>query len=175
MSSNVPTAHEKEFAMNKILLFSISLLVLMMPLTAMAANDIIFTSIVEIEVAQTNAKGERVLVRQPAELVQPGEVTIYTNSFTNTGKQPAEDIVINNPVPLNTEYLNGSATEEGYDLLFSVDQGKTYGKAQELVVPDGKGGKRKAEPKDFTNIRWIMLEPLQPGATGVLEFRVRVK
>jgi uncharacterized repeat protein (TIGR01451 family) len=173
--SNVPIAHEKEFAMNKVLLFSISLLVLLMPLTAIAANDITFTSVAEIETAQVNAEGERILVRQPADLVQPGEVAIYTNSFTNTGKQPAEDIVVNNPVPVNTEYLNGSATEKGYELLFSVDQGKTYGKASELTIPDGKGGERKAEPKEYTNIRWTRLEPLKPGATGVLEFRVRVK
>lgn len=161
--------------MKRIVLFSISLMVLLMPLSAQAAGDVSFSSIAEVEVAQVNDKGERVLVRQPADLVQPGEVTIYTNSFTNKGKQPAEDIVVNNPIPANTEYLNGSATEKGYELLFSVDQGKNFGKAKELTLPDGKGGQRQAEPKDYTHIRWTMLEPLNPGATGVLEFRVRVK
>jgi uncharacterized repeat protein (TIGR01451 family) len=148
---------------------------LLTPLAALAANEVRFTSSAEVEVQQVNAKGEKVLVRQPATLVQPGGIAIYTNSFTNVGKQPASGVVINNPVPANTEYLGGSATEAGYDLVFSVDQGKSFGKPAELTVPDGKGGKRPAEPKEYTNIRWTMQSPLQPGATGVVEFRVRVR
>jgi uncharacterized repeat protein (TIGR01451 family) len=150
-------------------------LLLLAPTFAFAKDEIKFTSVAEIEVQQVNAKGENVLVRQPAKLLKPGEIAIYTNSFTNGGKQPAEKVVINNPVPANTEYLGGSATETGFALVFSVDQGKTYGKPGELTVPDGKGGKRPAEPKEYTNLRWTMQAPLQPGATGVVEFRVRVK
>ena len=157
-------------------LFTIALVVLLLaPLAAFAANDIKFTSTAEVEVQQVNAKGEKVLVRQPAQLIKPGEIAIYTNSFTNGGKQPAEKVVINNPVPANTEYLGSSATETGFDLVFSVDKGKTFGKPAELTMPDGKGGKRPAEPKDYTNLRWTMQAPLKSGATGVVEFRVRVR
>ena len=148
---------------------------LLVPALALAANDIKFTSTAEIEVQKVNAKGEKVQVRQPADLLQPGQIAIYTNAFTNVGKQPAEKVAVNNPVPANTEYLGGSATESGFDLVFSVDKGKSFGKPKELTVPDGKGGKRPAEPKEYTNIRWTMLAPLKPGATGVVEFRVRVK
>lgn len=148
---------------------------LLVPAFALAADQIRFTSIAETEVQQVNAKGEKVLVRQPASLLQPGEVAIYTNTFTNTGRQPAEKVVIGNPIPANTEYLAGSATETGFDLAFSVDRGKSYGKAGALTVPDGKGGKRPAAPKEYTNLRWTMQAPLNPGATGIVEFRVRVK
>ncbi len=155
---------------------AIALLVLLLvPLAALAASDIRFTSVAEVEVPQVNAQGEKLLVRQPATLVQPGEIVIYTNSFTNAGKQAAEKVTVNNPVPANTEYLAGSATEAGYDLVFSIDQGKTFGKPAALTVPDGKGGQRPADPKEYTNLRWTMQAPLKPGATGVVEFRVRVK
>jgi uncharacterized repeat protein (TIGR01451 family) len=153
----------------------LSLILLSAPSPSLAANDIRFTSTAEIEVQQVNAKGEKVLVRQPAILLPPGEIVIYTNMFTNKGEKPAEKVVVNNPVPDNTEYLGGSATESGFDVVFSVDKGKSYGKPKELTVPDGKGGKRPAEPKEYTNIRWTMLAPLKSGATGVVEFRVRVK
>ena len=159
----------------KNLISSLLFLSLLFPVLTLAANDIQFTSTAEVEVQQVNAKGEKVLVRQPAVLLQPGEIAIYTNAFTNTGKQAAEKVVINNPVPVNTEYLAGSATDAGFNLVFSVDKGKTYGRPGELTVPDGKGGKRPAEPKEYTNLRWTMQAPLQPGATGVVEFRVRVK
>ncbi|NJC87960.1 MAG: DUF11 domain-containing protein [Desulfuromonas sp.] len=153
----------------------LTFLLLALPVTALAANDIRFTSTAEIEVQQVNIKGEKVVVRQPATLLQPGQIAIYTNSFTNVGQQPASNVVINNPVPANTEYLGGSATETGFDVVFSTDKGKSFGKPTELTVPDGKGGKRPAEPKEYTNIRWTMQALLKPGATGVVEFRVRVK
>jgi len=141
----------------------------------LAADEIRFTSIAEIEVEQVNDKGEKVVIREPAVLLQPGEIAIYTNSFTNTGPKAADKVTINNPVPENTEYLGGSATETGFDLVFSVDGGKSFAKPQALTVPDGKGGTRPAEPKDYTHLRWTLLQPLQPGASGIVEFRVRVK
>lgn len=157
------------------LIICLLVLMLLAPVFALAANEIRFTSTAEIEVQQVNAKGEKVLVRQPATLLQPGQIAIYTNAFINTGKQPASSVVINNPVPADTEYLGGSATETGFDVVFSIDKGKSFGKPKELTVPDGKGGKRPAEAKEYTNIRWTMQAPLKPGATGVVEFRVRVK
>lgn len=148
---------------------------LLAPASVLAADEIRFTSTAEVEVQQVNAKGEKLLVRQPANVVAPGGIAIYTNTFTNVGKQPAEKVAVNNPVPANTEYLGGSATETGFDVVFSVDKGKSFGKPNELTVPDGKGGRRPAGPKEYTNIRWTMQAPLKPGATGVVEFRVRVK
>jgi uncharacterized repeat protein (TIGR01451 family) len=164
--------------MNKLLL-SLGVLLLLLnstPTELLAANEqISFTSAAEIEVIEVNDKGEKVLVRRPAVLVPPGGVVIYVNAFTNNGNQPAEELVVTNPVPADTEYLRGSATETGADLSFSIDGGKNFGKPEELMVPDGEGGTRQAEPKEYTDIRWLMQESLEPGATGIVEFRVRVK
>lgn len=153
----------------------LSLLLLIPTLAIAAKDDIKFISTAEIEVEKVNAKGEKTVVREPAVLLQPGQIAVYTNSFTNVGAKPAEKIVVNNPVPKNTEYLGGSATGTGFDLVFSVDGGKNFGPPKELTVLDGKGGKRLAEPKEYTNIRWTMQAPLKPGATGIVEFRVHVK
>lgn len=161
--------------MKKMTLLAATLFVLLAPLAALAAENLKFTSTAEIEVTEVNAKGEKVQVRHPAALLQPGDIAIYTNVFTNLGQQPAEKVVVNNPLPENTEYLGGSATEDGYAVVFSVDKGESFGSPQKLTVPDGKGGQRPAEPKEYTNIRWTMQPQLQPGATGIVEFRVRVK
>lgn len=152
------------------------LLLVLAPVWALAADkNISFSSSAEVERTKTNIKGEEVRVREPAELVEPGEVVIYTNVFSNRGTEPADELVINNPIPEDTEYLGGSATETGYFLAFSTDKGKSFGEPAMLTVPDDKGGKRTAEPKDYTDIRWTMQTPLSPSATGVVEFRVRVK
>lgn len=148
---------------------------LLAPALAAAKDDIRFLSMASIEVEQVNAKGEKVKVRQPAADVAPGSIVIYTNNVTNFGKKAADHIVINSPVPAKTEYVGGSATEKDCTVLFSIDGGKSFGKPVDLTVPDGKGGKRQAEPKEYTNIRWTLLSPVPPEATGSVEFRVRVK
>ena len=152
------------------------LLTFMVPTFAISAEaQIGFTSVAEIETELFDANGVKTLVRSPAKLVNPGEIAIYTNSFTNNDTQPADDLVINNPIAKNTEYLLGSATEDGYDLMFSVDGGTTFAKPEALVVTDDSGQKRPAEAKDYTNIRWTKLKSLAPGKTGKVEFRILIK
>jgi len=152
------------------------LLLFMVPVFVTAAEaQISFTSVAEIETELFDANGEKTLVRSPAKLVNPGEIAIYTNSFTNNGTQPAENLVINNPIAKNTEYLEGSATEDGYTLTFSVDGGKAFAKAADLTVTDNSGKQHPATAKDYTNIRWTRIKPLSPGETGNVEFRILVK
>jgi len=148
---------------------------LLAPLSVLAADEIRFTSSAEVELRETNAKGETVLVRKPADKVPPGGIVIMVNAFTNLGKTPKEKLVITNPVPKDTEYVAGSA--EGIDstVVFSVDGGKNFAPAAELFITDAKGSKRPAQAKDYTHIRWTITPPLKPGSTGLVEFRVRVK
>lgn len=162
--------------MNKLFIVTLIILAaLILPMTALGANgQISFTSIAQVEMEMFE-DGKKVLVRSKAELINPGEIAIYTNSFTNNGNETAEGLVINNPVPKNTEYLNGSATEEGYELTFSVDRGKTFDKAENLTVLDKEGKQTPASAQDYTNIRWTRTEPLNPGQTGSVEFRIMVK
>ena len=153
----------------------ITLVALVLPMTALGADgQISFTSIAQVE-REVYEDGKKVLVRSKAEMLNPGEIAIYTNTFTNNGSEAAEGLVINNPVPANTEYLNGSATEAGYELTFSVDGGKTFDKSENLSVLDKDGKKVPANAKDYTNIRWTRTEPLSPGQTGSVEFRIMVK
>jgi len=159
--------------MNRFVSFTLCLLLL--PTLSLAAAGISFNSSAEVERQMYDGDGKPELVREQAILLEPGEVAIYTNSFTNNTPEAASDLVINNPIPANTEYLAGSATESGYELTFSIDGGKTFAPAAQLTVADGKGGEVPIDPKEYTNIRWKLLTPLQPGESGMVEFRVRVK
>lgn len=161
--------------MSKFLLSIVLLLLLLTPLAALAADDVRFSSSAEVEVKELNAKGETVTVRKPADKVPPGDIVIIVNVFTNTGKVAKEKLVVTNPVPKETEYVGNSASVENAEVRFSIDGGKRYAKPTELLVADGKGGKRVAEPKEYTHIRWTLKNSLKPGSTGLVEFRVRVK
>ena len=154
----------------------ITLPLLAAPTAALAAGENIrFISAAEVEVEVVNPQGVKVLERKPAELVVPGTVVIYTNAFTNVGKEPAERLVVTNPVPNGTEYLGGSASEEESIVTFSVDGGQNFAAPAALTVPDGQGGQRRAEPRDYTHIRWQRQAPLAPGAGDQVEFRARLK
>lgn len=153
----------------------LAFLLLLWPLAALAADPIRFTSAAEVEVTEANARGEKVLMRKPADRVPPGGVVIYVNTFSNSGKEPKENLVVTSPIPASTEYLAGSAEGMGADVTFSVDGGKTFAPAAALTVADPRLGKRPAAPPDYTHVRWMLREPLKPGASGIVEFRVRVK
>lgn len=150
-------------------------LLLALPLAARAADPIRFTSSAEVEVTEANARGEKVLIRKPADKVPPGGVVIYVNTFSNTGKEPRENLVVTSPIPASTEYIPGSAEGMGADVAFSVDGGKSFAPPAALTVIDPKLGKRPAAPSEYTHVRWMLREPLKPGASGIVEFRVRVK
>lgn len=157
-------------------LFTCLLLLLALPWASLAASENIrFESLAEIEVQQTNDKGEKVLVREPAKLVVPGTNVIYTNRFTNTGNEPAKNLVITNPVPESMELLAGSVLPESASITYSVDGGKTYATSDKLTITEADGRTRPAEPRDYSHIRWKITGPLPPGEKGQVEFRAKLK
>ncbi len=108
--------------------------------------------------------------------VVPGDELRYTISFTNAGEGDVDagSIVITNPVPENTEYLDGTANGAGTQILFSADSGTTFGEGAELkVVSDG--ARRIAAARDYTTIQWQFVPTLAPGETGHVSFNVKLK
>ena len=116
-----------------------------------------------------NAAGESETRLVPAELVVPGESVIYTITFRNVGTEPADNVVITNPIAENLMYVDGSAFGPGMDIQLSVDGGVTFAAANELtIVEDGEV--RDAQASDFTHVRWVMQNDLPAGAQGTARF-----
>lgn len=167
---------EKGEAMNTVLRIKIlfAVLLLMTPAILWAADTITLQSRVEMEVIQTNEQGEKVTVMVPAERVLPGETVVYTNTYHNSGDKPAGDLVINNPVPENTEYIAGSAFGTA-EVVYSADNGASFAAEGKVTVIDESGKSRPASPREYTNLRWIIQNELQPGESGEVGFRVRLQ
>lgn len=105
----------------------------------------------------------------PAEVVIPGESVFYTITFTNVSDEPADNVVITNPIAADLMYVDGSAFGPGMDIEFSVDGGTTFGPASELTITED-GETRSAEAADFTHVRWVMQNDLKAGAQGTARF-----
>jgi uncharacterized repeat protein (TIGR01451 family) len=168
---------EKEKTMKRTVIV-IAFALLLLPAAARAQQGSIqLKSVAEVEVTETNAKGVNVVKRVDAAKgkVVPGDVVIFTTMYTNIGKQPADKVMVTNPVPEHMNYLDKSAEGKGTKIDFSVDKAKTYGTPDKLMVTDAQGKTRKAGPADYTTIRWIVVKPVPPGGTGSVSFRAKLQ
>lgn len=106
--------------------------------------------------------------------VAPGEVLRYTISFTNQGTQTARagTIVITNPLPEGTEYVDGSAGGAGAVVTFSVD-GERFAASESLVIQQ-QGAARAATAADYRSIRWTFEPELRAGESGEVWFELRI-
>jgi uncharacterized repeat protein (TIGR01451 family) len=96
---------------------------------------------------------------------------VVTVRFTNAGGDVVDTIRITSPVPADLQYVPDSASGPGSQVLFSVDDGRTFGRPDELtsVAPDG--AVRSAAAAEYTHVRWVLRAPLDAGATGIARFR----
>lgn len=163
--------------MNKKLFTAIVFMVCnVLSVSAYGANNIELRDIMHVEKKKINSKGEVevVLVEAREATVTPGETIQSTIYFKNSGSKVAEDVVIKNRVPTGTVYIGGSAKGSGSVITFSVDGGKSFNKPSKLKIigPDGKS--RKAEPKDYTHIKWVVSKVLA-GKEGHVLFRAKIE
>jgi uncharacterized repeat protein (TIGR01451 family) len=89
----------------------------------------------------------------------PGDTITYTVTYTNTGDQEAQNVVLTDAVPAPAVYVAGSASGAGAAVSFSHDGGLTYDASEAAPV---------------THVRWSLLAPLAAGASGTAGFSVVV-
>ena len=164
--------------MKKILLI-VAALALLAPLGAWAQQKgaITLKTTAEVEVATTNAKGEKAvkLVDVGKATKGPGDTVVFTTTYANSGKQPATGVVITNPIDKNMTYVDNSAQGKDALIEFSTNGGKTYNVPAKLTITDGKGLSRPATGKDYTDIRWMLEKPLPAGGKGSVSFKAKIK
>ncbi len=126
-------------------------------------------TIVQKEEVTVPESGDRETKLVPAGTVVPGERVVYTITFQNVSAEPAENIVITNPISGELTYVDGSAFGPGTDIQFSIDGGQTFASRNELIVTED-GETRAAVAEDFTHVRWVMQAELAAGAQGMARF-----
>jgi len=96
---------------------------------------------------------------------------VLSVEFTNTSKQVVDAVRITSPVPADVRYVADSASGPGSEALFSVDQGRTFGRPDELTIVGADGVARAAEAAEYTHVRFVLDAPLDAGALGIARFR----
>ncbi len=127
------------------------------------------------EVVKVEKDGKKSIHFVDAKKVIPGDIVLYKNIIQNNSKEEAKDLVLNNQIPKHTTYIANSAKcESGCEILFSVDHGKSFKKADELMVKEGSK-RRLALPSEYTNVRWILSSALSPNAKTYVSFKTKLK
>ena len=157
--------------------FFIFLLSLLLSTTVWAKPKVELSMSSEKEIT-LKENGVDVVKRVPATEVEPGQILVFTLSYSNKGDEKATNVVFNNPIPKETVYEPGSAIGSGSEITFSIDGGKNYKKPSLLTYetrgPDGKPVKKKASPEQYTHVRW-KISSVAPGGGGQLSYKARVK
>jgi hypothetical protein len=100
------------------------------------------------------------------------EPLIVSIRFTNASEHVVDSIRITSAMPADVQYVPNSASAPGSDALFSVDDGRSFGRPEELTLAAADGAVRPADAAEYTHVRWILRAPLDAGATGIARFRV---
>lgn len=156
-------------------LLSIVLTTLLLPLLA-AANAapkggcIVLTTAAEQEQSVTAADGSRSTQIVPAARVVPGTEVVWSTTAHNTCPKPAENVVINQPVPEHMVFVADSAVGGGAQITLSVD-GKDYLPAGQLTARNADGSARPARATDVRYVRWTLSSVIAPQSEFAARFR----
>lgn len=158
-----------------ITLFSLSLLAITtLPAWAKPKIEVNITASKEVVEA---VNGARVTKSLPAQSAASGDTLNFTVFYKNTGNETATNAVINNPIE-GMSYIDNSANGKGSAISFSIDGGKTYKQpallSYEIKQPNGTTERHTARPEEYTHVQWL-LKSVPPNASGILEFKARVK
>jgi hypothetical protein len=138
---------------------------------ARAAGDVLLSSMLEhLGAAPSGDAADAVTIT--ADTAPPHETLLIVSvRFTNTSDHVVDSLRITSKVPADLRYVPNSASGPGSDALFSVDDGRSFGRPEELTLSTPDGGVRDASAADYTHVRWILRAPLDAGASGVARFR----
>lgn len=146
--------------------------------SAAVLAEISLVQTAEVEQIETNADGKETVKLAAADKVLPGDTIVYTITATNTGKEAANAIVINNAISEHNLYLGGSASSmamgKNTTITFSADGGKTFADAAQVTLVEN-GEPRLASPEEYTHIRWQLNFELAPGKSTKVFFKALVK
>lgn len=158
--------------MLRLSLFAVSILMFAVAAQAAEPGSIKLQTIAQQEKVIVGKDGVKHTEIVPAGRVLPGVEVIYTIKYTNVSKKPAENLVVNDPIPEHMIYVDGSATGDGTAISYSADGGKHWSAMIEtLEIDNGNSTTRSATARDVTDIRWAVKGKVAPGATGQVSFR----
>lgn len=147
----------------------------LLTLPVVAHAELVLKSEALQELAVKGKDGKVQKKRQAVTTATPGTEIIYVITYRNNGAQPANAVVVNNPVPAGMRFQAGSAAGAGARSEVSVDGGKLFGTLEALRVKNPDGSLRPARGEDVTHVRWSVQAAVPAGKEGSVTYRAVLK
>jgi uncharacterized repeat protein (TIGR01451 family) len=122
--------------------------------------------------------GKWVVQTIPVEKTTPGDILVYTITYLNSGKSPAVEAEIVDPIPKGLAIIPESAEGKDTEIKASLDNGRSWQKLPATVLIKNQDGTLSAKPAPadrYTHVKWTVKNPVQPGQSGRVSFKVTVK
>jgi hypothetical protein len=114
---------------------------------------------------------------EKASNAKPGSILEYRTTASNPNDKAVSKLVMDLPVPKNTFYLEGTATNNASiaKLMASADNKRSFSTLplKRKVVKDGKTIEEIVPANQYTHLRWVVNAPL--AAKSSVTFKARVK
>ena len=123
---------------------------------ATPSHDVVVSSALERIVAAAPDDGAPDVQIASGTVASHADQLIVSVRFTNVSAFVVDHVRITSPIPSDVKYVPGSASGPGSEVLFSVDNGRTFARPAELTLPAHNGGARLADAADYTHVRWVL-------------------
>ena len=114
---------------------------------------------------------------EKASNAKPNSTLEYRVIAQNPTEKPISKLVVDLPIPKNTVYLEGTATNAPSlaTLQASADNKRSFGvlPLKRKIIKDGKSIEEIIPANQYTNLRWLVNAPV--AAKASLTFKARVK
>jgi fimbrial isopeptide formation D2 family protein/uncharacterized repeat protein (TIGR01451 family) len=111
----------------------------------------------------------------PSGSQSPGTDLVYTITYTNNGGAAARSLVVLDNIPANTDFKLGSESHTGPVAINVAYWDIRPPTPQWVASPTSDGTAPAGYARNITIIRWTFAANLAPGATGTLNFTVRIR
>ena len=132
---------------------------------------------VNVRLAAFVERNSQLIPLEKSTVVNPGEVVDWIISNENIGDAPARDYKAVGDIPPGTEFIADSAIAAGANIVFSIDEGKSYS-PQPMIEQKQADGSTKFVPAPvsmYNEIRYEWVDPLAQGDKLTASYKVRVK
>lgn len=142
--------------------------------------QVVLNLVVAKKIIKVTVEGEQKVQWQNLEdgaAVAPGDILRYTVVGENTGKSPANNLAITQPIPDQMTYkLDSASSKNVAEITYSIDGGKSFVAEPTIKIAqeDGTVVDRPAPPEAYTHIRW-QFPSVSPEERATAMYEVRVQ
>ena len=136
-------------------------------------------AVLEAFLVQTTANEDGTFQEElvSASTASPGDVLQYNTIYTNVSDSDLIGLTANGQIPFGTSYLESSAiitSDAIFEVLVEAEEWQELPAYKTIITEEGNEVRVEASAEDYSQIRWLISNALEPEQTVRATYRVQV-